>query len=85
MHLYRKTDLFKMIFQCVITGNIIMEFKKRIRKILRQYQTRQHLNHLPEHLFEDIKRSSQEINSEVNKNAFVTTLLNAVQHLLTGT
>ena len=55
-----------------------------INKFLRQYQTRQQLKKLPEHLYEDIKRSSEEVTNEVNKNSLIHILLNTFVQLFKG-
>ena len=61
-----------------------MKFKKKLSLFIRQYQTRQHLHHLPEHLYDDIKRSTQEINIEVNKNTILTISLTTLRRLFKG-
>lgn len=61
-----------------------MKLKNLFRKLLCQYQTRQHLSHLPEHLYEDIKISHQDIAAEISKNSVISIMLRSAKRLLRG-
>lgn len=62
-----------------------MKIKNRVSRLINQYQTRQQLRNLPEHLFKDIGQSNQKIKQECDKNGFITLLLQSLRYLIKGT
>lgn len=59
-----------------------MNIKNTVAKSISQYQTRQHLQNLPVHLFHDIGQTQQEIDSELNKNKCVMVIRRYLRYLI---
>ncbi len=56
-----------------------IEFTNRVNKLISQYQTRQQLLNLPEHLLKDIAISSEQVAIEIKKNSLINSLLQLIK------
>ncbi|GLS90262.1 hypothetical protein GCM10007916_13290 [Psychromonas marina] len=61
-----------------------LTIKDSLKQLLRDYQTRQHLRHLPTHLFKDIARTPKQINNEINKSGFIALFIFTFRRLIKG-
>lgn len=52
-----------------------LTIKNCLKQQFRDYQTRQHLRHLPTHLFNDIAQTPEKISNEINKSTLVSLFL----------
>jgi len=58
--------------------------KTQIKRLIRDYQTRQQLAQLPVHLYQDIGQSQMDIDREVNKLSLLEIAFSCLRHLSKG-
>jgi len=61
-----------------------MNIKNSIKRLLRNYQTRQQLRNFPIHLCRDIGKTPENIAAELNKTQLFSMVSQAIRQLLKG-